>query len=173
MACRGCWRCLSSSDTAAKPCCRKRSTRIPIRSRDRRPQACHRAGEGVLAGQAGKGWLKSEPDQRKADHCEHAPYCRIRTLQLDVTVLDCLGDGLFAGDEVGKRRVARGECHGGVGGSAWGANNLAAANGKLEVGAVDAPLVRLAERFGGGVGCPGAIEHPFLVLAAARRGAGE
>jgi len=87
-----------------------------------------------------------------------------------VTVLGCLGDGLPAGDEVGKRGVARGECHGGVGGPARGANDLVAANGKLEVDAVDAPLVGLAERLGGGVECPGAIEHPLLFPVRARRG---
>ena len=78
-----------------------------------------------------------------------------------MTVLDGFGDGLSAGDEAGKRRVARGECHGGAGGPAWGANDLVAADGKFEADAVDAPLVRLVERLGGGVQCPRA---PFAYL---------
>ena len=109
----------------------------------------------------GKWRSKSEPDQRKAEHVEHAPYCRFRTFQVDVAVLDRFGDGVSAGDEGGKRRVARGECHGGAGGPARGANDLVAADGKFEVGTVDAPLVRLVERLGGGVQCPRA---PFAYL---------
>src|SRR5215470_16287970 len=89
-----------------------------------------------MAGAAtvGPDWARSElkPDQGKAGHVEHAPYRGLRALQRDVAVLDGLGDGLPAGDEAGQGRIARGECHGGAGGTARGADDLVAADGEFE-----------------------------------------
>ena len=58
-----------------------------------------------------------------------------------MAVLDRFGDGVSSGDKGGERRVGGGECHSGAGGSAWGANDLVAADGEFEVDTVDAPLV--------------------------------